>query len=269
MNWLEATQGKPMAFKNINFEIKEHIGVIRLDRPRKLNALNQQLVQELVSALRKLDANDSIRCVVLTGSEKVFSAGADIEEMTGKTFVEMYAQDHFSEIAEAFLKFRKPIIAAVAGAALGGGCELAMMCDIIIAAEDSFFGQPEISLGVIAGIGGTQRLTRAVGKAKAMEMHLTGRRMTADEAERSGLVSRLVPLRKLMDEAMATANKIAALPPLAVKAAKETVNRAEETSLREGLLVERRLFHAMFATEDQTEGMKAFTEKRQAHFRGR
>ncbi len=258
-----------MAFKNLDFEINDHIGVMRLNRPRKLNALNQQLVQELVKALGKLDADDSVRCAVLSGSETVFCAGADIEEMNGKTFVEMYAQDHFTDIAEAFLKFRKPIIAAVAGAALGGGCELAMMCDIIIAAEDSFFGQPEINLGVIAGIGGTQRLTRAVGKAKSMEMHLTGRRMTAEEAESSGLVSRVVPLRKLNEEAMSTASKIASLPQLAVMAAKETVNRAEETSLREGLLMERRLFHAMFATEDQSEGMKAFAEKRQAHFRGR
>ena len=258
-----------MAYENIIFEKKGHIGVVQLNRPTRLNALNRILLEELLDAVGRCDTDENIRCIVLTGSDKAFSAGADIKEMSSRTFVDMFATDQFSKEAESFLKCRKPIIAAVAGVALGGGCELAMMCDIIFAAENAVFSQPEINIGVIAGLGGTQRLTRAVGKSKSMEMHLTGRQMKADEAERCGLVSQVVSNRQLMDHAMKIANKIAEQPPLAVLAAKEAVNRAEEVSLREGLLFERRLFHALFATEDQTEGMIAFKEKRNPHFRGK
>jgi enoyl-CoA hydratase len=206
---------------------------------------------------------------VLTGSEKAFAAGADIKEMAGKSFVEMYGSDYFGPETEAILRVRKPIIAAVSGYALGGGCELAMMCDFIIASDTAKFGQPEINLGVVAGIGGTQRLTRFVGKSKSMDMHLTGRFMDAAEAERSGLVSRVVPAGKLIPEAMDAARKIAAKSVLSAMVVKEAVNRAYETTLREGLLFERRVFHALFATEDQKEGMGAFLEKRQPQFRDR
>ena len=257
-----------MAFQNINIETRGHVGIVRLDRPKKYNALSPELLDELSEALRKFDSDSNIRCTVLTGSDTVFSAGADIKHMSGKSFVDMFGTDAFAKESEIFLGIRKPVIAAVAGFALGGGCELAMQCDIIVAAEDAEFGQPEITIGVIPGMGGTQRLTRAVGKSKSMEMNLTGRRMNAIEAESSGLVSRVVPNSKLMDEAMKVAGKIADQPPLAVIAAKEAVNRAEELSLREGLLFERRLFHSLFATDDQTAGMQAFIEKRQAHFRG-
>ncbi|QHQ36635.1 enoyl-CoA hydratase [Algicella marina] len=257
-----------MAFETILTEIDDHIGTIRLNRPDALNALNAQLLQELGKALASMDDNDKVRVIILTGSEKAFAAGADIKEMSDKSFVEMFGSDYFGPEVEAMLKVRKPIIAAVAGYALGGGCELAMMCDFIIAADNAKFGQPEINLGVIAGIGGTQRLTRFVGKSKSMEMHLTGRMMDADEAERSGLVTRVVPAKDLMADAQKTAAKIAEKSPLSVLAAKEAVNRAYETTLREGLLFERRLFHAMFATEDQTEGMQAFAEKRTPQFRG-
>jgi enoyl-CoA hydratase len=210
-----------------------------------------------------------VRCVVLTGSDRAFAAGADIREMAGKGFAEVFGADLFGPEAEAIARVRKPIIAAVAGYALGGGCELAMLCDFILAADTAKFGQPEINLGIVAGMGGTQRLTRAVGKSKSMEMHLTGRIMDAAEAERAGLVSRIVPADTLLDEALATARKIAQKSAVTVLAVKEAVNRAEETSLREGLLAERRLFHAMFATEDQKEGMAAFLEKRQPQFRDR
>jgi enoyl-CoA hydratase len=256
-----------MAYRTIIVELEDHVAVIRLNRPDALNALNTELLRELGAALREADANDKVRCIVLTGSEKAFAAGADIREMSSKTFVEVFGSDLFGEEAEAILKVRKPIIAAVAGYALGGGCELAMMCDFIIAADTAKFGQPEINLGVVAGMGGTQRLTRFVGKSKSMEMHLTGRFMDAEEAERSGLVSRVVPAKKLMEEALAAANKIAEKSALTVMAVKEAVNRSYETTLREGLLYERRLFHALFATEDQTEGMSAFLEKREAQFR--
>ncbi len=256
-----------MAFKTLIVEIEDHTCLIKLNRPDSLNALNSELLGELVTALQEADANERVRAIVLTGSEKAFAAGADVKEMSEKTFVEVFTGDMFGAEADAILRCRKPIIAAVAGYALGGGCELAMMCDFIIAADTAKFGQPEINLGVIAGIGGTQRLTRFIGKSKSMDMHLTGRFMDAEEAERSGLVSRVVPAKKLMETAMGAANKIAEKSALPVMAIKEAVNRANETSLREGLLFERRLFHSLFATEDQVEGMAAFLDKREPQFR--
>ena len=258
-----------MAYETINVEISQHVALIRLNRPEALNALNAQLLSELADALKAADRNDKVRCIVVTGSEKAFAAGADIAEMSKKTFVDAFEEDLFTEPTEAITSVRKPIIAAVSGYALGGGCELAMMCDFIIAADNAKFGQPEINLGVVAGIGGTQRLTRFVGKSKAMDMHLTGRFMDAEEAERSGLVSRVVPAKKLMDEAMAAAQKIAAKSLIATRVVKEAVNRSYETTLREGVLFERRIFHALFNTEDQKEGMSAFLEKREAQFRDR
>ena len=258
-----------MAFENIIVTVKNHIGTIRLNRPTKLNALNSDLLLELMDALQRFEADSNVRVAILTGSDKVFSAGADIKEMGDKSFVDMFGQDGFGREADAFARCRKPIIAAVSGAALGGGCEVAMMCDIIIASETAVFGQPEINIGVMPGLGGTQRLTRAVGKYKSMEMNLTGRRMNAEEAERSGLATRVVPVENLMDEAMSVAAKIAAQPPLAVMAVKEAVNSSEEISLRDGLLLERRLFHSLFATDDRAEGMQAFVEKRKPHYRGR
>jgi enoyl-CoA hydratase len=256
-----------MAYESIIVEIDDEVALIRLNRPEALNALNKQILDELAQALTEADKNDKVRCIVLTGSEKAFAAGADIKEMAEKTYVDVFEEDLFTGPTEAILRVRKPIIAAVSGYALGGGCELAMTCDFIICAENAKFGQPEINLGVIAGIGGTQRLTRFVGKSKAMDMNLTGRFMDAAEAERSGLVSRVVPTAKLIPEAMAIAGKIAEKSQIAVRAAKEAVNRSYETTLREGLLYERRLFHALFATEDQTEGMAAFLEKREPQFR--
>jgi enoyl-CoA hydratase len=258
-----------MAYKTIIVEIEDHVALIRLNRPEALNALNTGLLGELSQALRDADANDRVRCIVLTGSEKAFAAGADIKEMSGKSFVAAFTEDLFTDASEHFLRCRKPIIAAVSGYALGGGCELAMMCDFIIAADTAKFGQPEINLGTMAGLGGSQRLTRFVGKSKAMDMNLTGRFMDAAEAERSGLVSRVVPAKKLIEEAMAAAQKIAEKSTLTAMAVKESVNRSYETTLREGLLFERRLFHALFATEDQKEGMAAFLEKREAQFRDR
>ncbi|MHA3979519.1 enoyl-CoA hydratase [Halovulum sp. GXIMD14794] len=258
-----------MGYETIKVEVEDHVGVIRLDRPDAMNALNSQLLGELGKALQSLDGNDSVRAIVLTGSEKAFAAGADVKEMAEKSFVDMFGEDFFTPEAARILQIRKPIIAAVAGYALGGGCELAMMCDFIICADNAKFGQPEINLGIIAGIGGTQRLTRSVGKSKAMEMHLTGRMMDAAEAERSGLVSRVVPAKELMAEALKAAAKIAEKSPLTVMAVKEAVNRSYETTLSEGVLFERRLFHALFATEDQKEGMAAFAEKRTPQFRGK
>ncbi|WP_116133258.1 enoyl-CoA hydratase [Tropicimonas sp. IMCC34043] len=258
-----------MAFETLIVEIDDHICLIRLNRPEALNALNSQLLGELCEALQEAEKNEKVRCIVLTGSEKAFAAGADIAEMSGKSFVDVLSNDIFGAEHGVITRCRKPIIAAVAGYALGGGCELAMMCDFIIAADTAKFGQPEINLGVIAGMGGTQRLTRYVGKSKSMEMHLTGRFMDAEEAERSGLVSRVVPAKKLMEEAMAAANKISRKSALSVMAAKEAVNRAYEVPLSEGLLFERRLFQSLFATEDQKEGMGAFLEKREAQFRDR
>jgi enoyl-CoA hydratase len=258
-----------MAYETLIVEIEDYVALIRLNRPDQMNAINAALMTELAAALTAADANDKVRCVVVTGSEKAFAAGADIRDMAEASFVDVFAGDLYGAQVEAIQRVRKPIIAAVAGYALGGGCELAMMCDFIIAADTAKFGQPEINLGVVAGMGGTQRLTRLVGKAKAMDMHLTGRFMDAAEAERSGLVSRVVPAKALIEEAMKTAGRIAEKSALTAMAVKEAVNRAQETSLREGLLFERRLFHALFATEDQKEGMAAFLEKRQPQFRDR
>ncbi|MCA0962630.1 enoyl-CoA hydratase [Salipiger bermudensis] len=258
-----------MAYETIIVEIDDHVATITLNRPDALNALNSHLLQELAQALGELDGNDKVRCIIVTGSAKAFAAGADIKEMSEKSFVDMYLGDFFEPATDAVARVRKPIIAAVAGYALGGGCELAMMCDFIIAADNAKFGQPEINLGVIAGIGGTQRLTRYVGKSKSMDMHLTGRFMDAEEAERAGLVSRIVPAKQLIDETKQAAEKIAEKSILATIAAKQAVNRSYETTLTEGLLFERRLFHSLFATEDQKEGMAAFQEKRTAQFRDR
>ena len=256
-----------MAYETITVEVDDHVATITLNRPDALNALNSQLLRELCKALGEASANDKVRCIILTGSSKAFAAGADIKEMSEKSFVDVFTEDYFWTEHQAITATRKPIIAAVAGYALGGGCELAMMCDFIIAADTAKFGQPEINLGVVAGIGGTQRLTRFVGKSKAMDMHLTGRFMDAEEAERSGLVSRVVPAKQLMAEAEAAANKIAEKSRMTAMAVKESVNRAFETTMSEGILFERRMFHAMFATEDQNEGMEAFLEKRTAQFR--
>ncbi|MBT8476631.1 MAG: enoyl-CoA hydratase [Alphaproteobacteria bacterium] len=256
-----------MAYNTLIVEVEDHVCLIRLNRPEQRNALSAELLGELTQALREAEENEKVRCVVLTGSDKAFAAGADITEMAGKTFVEAFTSDLFGPEVEHLLRMRKPVIAAVAGYALGGGCELAMMCDFIIAADTAKFGQPEINLGIVAGIGGTQRLTRFVGKSKSMEMHLTGRFMDAEEAERSGLVSRVVPAKKLMEEAMAAAQKVAEKSALTTMVVKEAVNRSYETTLREGLLFERRLFHALFASEDQSEGMQAFIDKREAQFR--
>ena len=258
-----------MAYQTITVEIEDYVALIRLNRPEALNALNSQLLRELGEALTEADRNDKVRCIVLTGSEKAFAAGADIREMSTKTFVDVYNENLFVAPTETISNIRKPIIAAVSGYALGGGAELAMACDFIICADNAKFGQPEINLGVIPGIGGTQRLTRFVGKSKSMDMNLTGRFMDAEEAERSGLVSRVVPTAKLIPEAMAIARKIAEKSQVAVKAAKECVNRSYETTLREGLQFERRLFHALFSTEDKNEGMAAFLEKREPQFRDR
>ena len=258
-----------MTYANIEVRSDGAVGVITLNRPQALNALNTALMDELTAAVDAFEADPAIRCLVLTGSEKAFAAGADIVEMAPKSFAEVYKEDFITRNWERVARARKPVIAAVAGYALGGGCELAMMCDFIIAADSAKFGQPEINLGVIPGAGGTQRLTRAIGKAKAMEMCLTGRLMDADEAERAGLVARVVPAAALMAEVMKTAQKIAAASLPATMMVKEAVNRAQETSLAEGLRFERRLFHALFATEDQKDGMKAFAEKRKPSFSDR
>ncbi|MBO9476004.1 enoyl-CoA hydratase [Shimia sp. R11_0] len=258
-----------MAFETIIVDIEDHVALIKLNRPDALNALSQQLIGELQEALESADANDKVRCIVITGSEKAFAAGADIKEMSTMSFAEVNLSNLFADFGDRIQDIRKPVIAAVSGYALGGGCELAMACDFIIASETAKFGQPEINLGVIAGIGGSQRLTRAVGKAKSMDMNLTGRFMDAAEAERSGLVSRVVPAKKLMEEAMSAAHKIAEKSLIASRTAKEAVNRSFETTLREGLLFERRAFHSLFATEDQKEGMAAFAEKREPQFRDR
>jgi enoyl-CoA hydratase len=256
-------------YENILVETRGNVGLIRLNRPKALNALSAGLIKDLGAALDVFENDPAIRCVVLTGSEKAFAAGADIKEMADKTYADVHLADFITRGWEAVSQFRKPIIAAVAGFALGGGCEVAMMCDFIIAADTAKFGQPEINLGVIPGAGGTQRLTRAVGKSKAMDMCLTGRQMDAVEAERSGLVSRVVAADSLIDEAMKTAEKIASQSLPVALIAKEAVNRAFETTLKEGMLFERRVFHATFALEDQKEGMKAFVEKRPAAFKHR
>lgn len=256
-----------MAYETIIVEIDDHIALIKLHRPDAMNALNDQLLTELCDALKAAQENDKVRCIVLTGSDKAFAAGADIKMMSSKSFVDVFAGDLFTAESEQILAIRKPIIAAVSGYALGGGCELAMMCDFIICSDTAKFGQPEINLGVSPGIGGTQRMTRSIGKSKAMDMCLTGRFMEAEEAERCGLVSRVVPAKKLLSEAMAAAAKIAEKSQITTVAVKEMINRSYETTLNEGLLFERRVFHALFATEDQKEGMAAFLEKREPQFR--
>ena len=257
-----------MAYETLIVETTDAVTLIRLNRPEALNALNSQLLSELTTALDQAEADDGVRCLVLTGSDRAFAAGADIKEMSDKTYAQMFASDFFGAFARRMEQFRKPVIAAVAGYALGGGCELAMLCDFIIAAETAKFGQPEINLGVAPGIGGTQRLTRFVGKSKAMDMILTARMMDAAEAERSGLVSRVVAPDKLIEEAMAAATKIASQSPLAVMMNKELVEAAYETTLSTGVTMERRLFHSLFAFDDQKEGMAAFVEKRKPSFKG-
>ncbi len=247
----------------------DKVGIVTLNRPKQLNALNDQLMDELGRALKAFDADPAIGCMVVTGSEKAFAAGADIGAMASFSFADAYGQDFITRNWETIRSIRKPVIAAVSGFALGGGCELAMMCDFIIAADNAKFGQPEIKLGIIPGAGGTQRLPRAVGKSKAMDMVLTGRMMDAAEAERAGLVSRVVPLDQLMAETLGAALMVCDYGQLAVMAAKESVNRAFESSLNEGMLFERRLFHSLFATADQKEGMDAFVNKRKAVFKHR
>ena len=257
-----------MAYETLIVETTDAVTLIRLNRPEALNALNSQLLSELTTALDQAEADDGVRCLVLTGSDRAFAAGADIKEMSDKTYAQMFASDFFGAFARRMEQFRKPVIAAVAGYALGGGCELAMLCDFVIAAETAKFGQPEINLGVAPGIGGTQRLTRFVGKSKAMDMILTARMMDAAEAERSGLVSRVVAPDKLIEEAIAAATKIASQSPLAVMMNKELVEAAYETTLATGVALERRLFHSLFAFDDQKEGMAAFVEKRKPSFKG-
>jgi enoyl-CoA hydratase len=257
-----------MTYENILVEQRGAVTLITLNRPKALNALNSAVLAELIDAFAAFDADESQRCAVLTGNEKAFAAGADIKEMSDRGFASMYASNFFQGW-EKVTATRKPWIAAVAGYALGGGCEVAMMADFIIAADTAQFGQPEIKLGVTPGMGGSQRLTRAVGKAKAMEMCLTGRMMGAEEAERSGLVAKVVPAADLVDEALKTAQTIASMAPLAAIAAKEMVNAAFETGLAQGILFERRLFHGLFGTADQKEGMAAFVDKRQAEWTGK
>jgi len=258
-----------MAYKTLIVETHGAVGLIRLNRPQALNALNAELMDELSTVLEKFEADDAIGCIVITGSDKAFAAGADIKEMMSKSYMDVFMKDFITANWERTARCRKPVIAAVAGYALGGGCELAMMCDFILAAENAKFGQPEINLGVIPGAGGTQRLTRFVGKSKAMEMCLTARMMDAQEAERCGLVSRVLPTDQLVDEALKVAERIAELSRPAVMICKESVNRAYETTLSEGVRFERRTFHSLFATEDQKEGMAAFAEKRKPQFRNR
>jgi len=257
-----------MTYETIQVERREAVTLIVLDRPKALNALNRQMLAELIDAFAAYDADESQRCAVLTGSERAFAAGADIKEMSSQGFAEMYSSNFFAGW-ERVTATRKPWIAAVAGYALGGGCEVAMMADFIIAADTAQFGQPEIRLGVTPGMGGSQRLTRAIGKAKAMEMCLTGRNMGAEEAERAGLVARIVPAADLLDEAMTTAATIASMAPLAAIATKEMVGAAYETGLAQGILFERHLFHGLFGSEDQKEGMAAFVDKRKAEWTGR
>jgi enoyl-CoA hydratase len=258
-----------MTFETILLERRDRVGLITLNRPKALNALCAQLIAELEQALNELEADADIGAIVVTGSERAFAAGADIKEMKDRTFIDVFTSDFITKGWERLAQCRKPTIAAVAGYALGGGCEMAMMCDLIIAAETAKFGQPEITIGTIPGAGGTQRLTRAVGKAKAMDLILTGRTMDAAEAERSGLVARVVAADKLLEEALAVAAKIASFSLPSVLLAKEALNRAFETGLAEGLKFERRVFHATFGTEDQKEGMAAFAEKRPPRFKHR
>ncbi len=258
-----------MRYKHIQTQTRDAVALITLHRPEALNALNHALMMELGSAIGEFEANDDIGAIVLTGNEKAFAAGGDIKEMQDKTYMDMYLSNHFGNGWERTADCRKPVIAAVAGYALGGGCELAMMCDFIIAADNAVFGQPEVNLGVLPGLGGTQRLTRFVGKSKAMDMCLTGRNMSAEEAERSGLASRVVPVADLLEEAIKAATIIAAKSRPTVFMIKEAVNQAYETTLAEGVHFERRLFHSSFAMQDQSEGMTAFVEKRQPVFKHR
>jgi len=257
-----------MNYENILVETQDKVGLIRLNRPKALNALNDQLMDELGDAMLKFDADEGLACIVITGSEKAFAAGADIGAMADYSYIDVFKSDYITRNWEQIRRIRKPIIAAVAGYALGGGCELAMMCDFIIAADTAKFGQPEIKLGTMPGAGGTQRLPRAVSKSKAMDMCLTARMIDAAEAERAGLVSRVVPADKLLEEVMAAARTIATMSLPVAMMIKESVNRAYETTLAEGVQYERRLFHSTFATEDQKEGMQAFVEKRLPKFRG-
>ena len=258
-----------MAYQTLIVEAHEAVTLVRLNRPEALNALNGQLMDELTAALDAAEADDGVRAIVITGSDRAFAAGADIKEMAPKSYADVFSEDFITRNWERVTRCRKPVIAAVAGYALGGGCELAMMCDFIIAADNARFGQPEINLGVTPGAGGTQRLARFIGKSKTMEMVLTARMMDAAEAERCALVSRVVPLAELVPNALETAKKVASLSPLAVKMAKEMVSAAYETPLAEGVKLERRLFHSLFAFEDQKEGMAAFVEKRAPDFKGR
>ncbi|WP_166365837.1 enoyl-CoA hydratase [Pseudomonas akapageensis] len=251
-----------MAFHNILVEQREAVGLIRLNRPAVYNALNDALMSELGQALLAFEADDQVRAIVITGSDKAFAAGADLSELQFKEFSDVYLEDFVTANWETVTRCRKPVVAAVAGLALGGGCELAMMCDLVIAADNARFGQPEVKVGTLPGAGGTQRLTRAIGKAKAMDLCLTGRFMEVEEAERCGLISRVVPLAELLDQALAVAAQIAGHPAIAVKLNKEAVNRAFETTLAEGVQFERRLMHASFASQDQKEGMQAFAQKR-------
>ena len=257
-----------MSYQFINVHTEaDKVGVITLNRPKQLNALSPDLMVELGAALTSFDADSAIGCIIITGSEKAFAAGADIGAMATYSFADVYKNDYITKNWETIRSIRKPVIAAVSGFALGGGCELAMMCDFIIAADNARFGQPEIKLGIIPGAGGTQRLPRSVGKSKAMDLVLTGRMMNADEAERAGLVSRIVPLDKLMEETLAAALMICSYSQIAVMAAKESVNRSFESGLSDGVMFERRIFHALFATKDQKEGMDAFVNKRPANFK--
>ena len=258
-----------MTYETILVEKNDGVGVITLNRPEAMNALSEALMKEMTSALDDFEADADIGCILLTGSEKAFAAGADIKEMQSKSYMDAYLEDFISRNWERVTTCRKPTVAAVAGYALGGGCELAMMCDFIICADTAKFGQPEITLGVLPGAGGSQRLTRLVGKSKAMDMCLTGRMMDADEAERAGLVSRIVPADELLEDAMKTAAKIAAMSRPAAMMVKESINRSYETTLAEGVRFERRLFHSAFATEDQKEGMEAFATKRKPEWKNR
>jgi enoyl-CoA hydratase len=261
-------QERSMAYQNIETRTEAgKVGIVTLNRPKQLNALNNELMDELGAALKAFDDDDAIGCMIVTGSEKAFAAGADIGAMASYGFADVYKGDYITRNWETIRSIRKPVIAAVSGFALGGGCELAMMCDFIIAADNAKFGQPEIKLGIIPGAGGTQRLPRAIGKAKAMDMALTARMMDATEAERSGLVSRVVPLDKLMDEALGAALTISDFSRISAMAAKESINRSFEGSLSDGVMFERRMFHAMFATQDQKEGMDAFVNKRKPQFK--
>ena len=258
-----------MVYNHINIKKKEGVGLITINRPEVLNALSEDLMAEVSVVLDDFESDTKIGCIVLTGSEKAFAAGADIKEMQSKSYMDVYLEDFISRHWERVTECRKPVVAAVAGYALGGGCELAMMCDFIIAGDNAKFGQPEITLGVLPGAGGSQRLARFVGKSKAMEMCLTGRLMDAEEAEKAGLVSRVVPVSKLIDEAMKTATKIANMSRPASMMVKESVNRSFETTLAEGVRFERRLFHSAFATDDQKEGMEAFSNKRKPNWKNR